>query len=307
MSRIKKKKSGIVTIIVAALAIIGYLIYHYGYMVYQEYDYYTYYEDIHGLKRSNPVFIDGVRVGEVSGILINKKGKVQVTMSIHKENKIPKGSVALLASSGLLGDKMIQIQPTRSPEFYNHEGTLRGMYDTSILEMSDQIEPIIESAKYILETADRSFSRFNNKLDNGWVEKTEKDVNALEQDMGKYRQQAASIQKSVRGVMQSVRSFRKQTDEMVANREELNNTLKNAEASTADLSDAPVVNSLKEAGDAAIELTKAAEDVVAAPIVTDALDDDKTYKETTETLGELNNKLQQTKKDPPVMSLIGGD
>lgn len=304
MSKIKKKQSRALTIIVAVVAIASYLIYHYGYMVYQEYDYYTYYEDIHGLQRSCPVYIEGVRIGEVSGIEMHGKGKIAVTMSVHKDNKIPKGSTALLASSGLLGQKMIMIEPTKSPEFYKHKDVIRGMYDTSILEMSDQVEPIIESAKYILGTADRSFSRFNRKLDNGWVKKTEQDIKRLENNMSNYRQQVADITASAAEVMSSIDKFKKQTDDLVQNREEFNTTLKNAEASTAELSKAPVTNSLKEAGTAAVDLTKAAEDIVATPAMKRVIEDEKTYKNTTKTLEDLNKTLQNTKDKPEGISLF---
>ena len=64
----KRKRSTWLTVISVLVLVAGYLAYKYAYLVYREYDYITLYEDVHGLQRSNPIFIDGVRVGEVSNI-----------------------------------------------------------------------------------------------------------------------------------------------------------------------------------------------------------------------------------------------
>lgn len=301
-----KIKSSIITIVVIALAAGGYLIYHYGYLVYQQYNYYTYYENIHGLQRSCPVFIEGVRVGEVSGILMKRKDKVKVTMSIDKEVQIPQGSVALLASTGLLGEKMIVLERSENTTIYNHQDIIKGRYDTSILEMSDQVDPIIESAKYILNTADKNFSNFNRKLDNGLVKKTQKDVKRFEQQMGSYREQVASIRKSANKVTNSVKQLEQQTTEIVRNKDSLNLSLKNAETTTADLAEINYASQTKELHTTVNNADEKAKEVTESASIDKLLNETETYQNATKQLNDINGELKDTKENPEAIQLIGG-
>lgn len=299
------RKSGLITFIAIAVAAIGYLVYHYAYLVYQEYDYYTYYENIHGLQRSCPVYVDGVRVGEVSGILMNRGDKVKVTMSIDKHTKIPKGSIALLASSGLLGDKMILLEKSDSDSYYMHNDFITGRYDTSILEMSDQINPIIESAKYILETADKNFNNFNRKLDNGLVKKTQKDAKRLERNMNKYNKQVADIKRSADEIATSLTRLKHKTAEIVADKDSLNYTLENAETGTANLTQQDYAASTNEFRATINQAREEATTIENSEAIKTLLEDNGTYQNASKQAKELDTELKATKENPPGIQIIG--
>lgn len=304
---LKKKKSYLLTLSVALLAAIGYLIYHYGYMVYQEYDYYTYYENINGLQRSSAVYINGVRVGEISDIDMEIKEKVKVTMSIKNEIEIPKGSIALLASKGLLGERMILLQTTNNQDIYTHKDEIVGKYDTSVMEMSDQIEPIIESTKYILETADKNFVNFNKKLDNGWVKQTQKDVAIQEQNMNKYQRQAAEISASAKNVISSLRGLRNQSDSLVKNKNRLNASLKNMEKVSDSLSKNPVVETVSNLQGTVRKAGQQTSEVTNSETINGLLNEKATYNKAAQQIENLNKDLKETKENPSGITLIGGD
>jgi phospholipid/cholesterol/gamma-HCH transport system substrate-binding protein len=79
------------------------------------YQVYTYVDSAAGLDKNSPVRIAGVEVGKVE--LISLEGaKAKVTMRIPAKFQIPVGSRLYVKSSGLLGEKYIEIVPGQGPE-----------------------------------------------------------------------------------------------------------------------------------------------------------------------------------------------
>jgi phospholipid/cholesterol/gamma-HCH transport system substrate-binding protein len=62
-----------------------------------------------GLEQRAPVRISGVEVGKVEAIKLEKKGGALVTLLIDQEIEIPKDSAVSIASSGLLGDRFVEV------------------------------------------------------------------------------------------------------------------------------------------------------------------------------------------------------
>lgn len=83
-----------------------------------------------GLEERAPVRISGVEVGKVDEITLEKrgatpaKGGARVTLLINQGIEIPKDSTLSIASSGLLGDRFVEILPGQSKELLAEGGTL---------------------------------------------------------------------------------------------------------------------------------------------------------------------------------------
>jgi phospholipid/cholesterol/gamma-HCH transport system substrate-binding protein len=67
--------------------------------------------DVGGLREGSPVRIAGVSVGNVSGIDLDKSGKILVTFGVSANAKrlIREGSIASIATKGMLGDQLLEI------------------------------------------------------------------------------------------------------------------------------------------------------------------------------------------------------
>jgi len=76
---------------------------------------YTKVESAAGLDKNSPVRIAGVDVGKVEGIVLDGS-KARVTLHLPLNVKIPAGSKVYVKSSGLLGEKYIDIVPGGGPE-----------------------------------------------------------------------------------------------------------------------------------------------------------------------------------------------
>lgn len=291
------KRRGWLTLAIVLVAVAGFLVYKYAYLVYQDYDYYAFYDDIHALQIANPVYINGVKVGEVSQIKLNGGEKVRVTLSIDKKTRLTKGTTAVLASNNLRGDKMVFLELGNGTNILKHKSMLIGKYDTTVMDMSDQINPIIESTKYILNTADKNFSGFNRKIDSGLVEKTQYDIRRIEQSMNHYREQLTNIEASASKAVDLIKSLKRQTETAHNNRGKLNTTIKTAETSIAQWAEKPVSGYLDTITTTIKNVGQQATAVENSKTGRDALENKKMYNQANEKTVELNSNLQQIKVD----------
>lgn len=303
----KVKKSGWLTIVVAAVAVASYLVYHYAYLVYQEYTYVTAYEDVHGLQVSSPIFLNGVRVGSVENIDLHTNDKVTVLLAIDKETEVPQGTKAMLVSTGLLGKKMIQLDVSNSPTLLTHNDTILGQYDTSVLEMQDQVAPLVESAKYFISTTGKNLTDMKQQFRNGMGKELEKDIKSIETSTRDYEKQSRKIRESSARILSSLNKLKVKSDEIVANTDDINASIKSTEESTAEFAAKDIKGSIESLNTSISSATQKAQEATAPETaVGKLLNEKETYTEPTKTFKQLNEDLKEVKEDPPGISLIGG-
>jgi phospholipid/cholesterol/gamma-HCH transport system substrate-binding protein len=70
-----------------------------------------------GLNVGADVMINGIKIGTVIGqSLDNNTYDAEIKLSIASDVKLPKDSIAMISSSGLMGNKFIKIEPGKSQE-----------------------------------------------------------------------------------------------------------------------------------------------------------------------------------------------
>ncbi len=87
------------------------------------YQVYTYVASAAGLDKNSPVRIAGVEVGKVESISL-EGAKAKVTMRIPAKFHMPVGSRLYVKSSGLLGEKYIEIVPGQGPDMIKANATI---------------------------------------------------------------------------------------------------------------------------------------------------------------------------------------
>lgn len=112
----------------------------------QNYTYYIAYDNTSGLIASNPVTIHGVVVGMVTDIrLTPDRSKAIVSIEVSKRVGIPKGSLAFLKESGLLGGMQIELQLSNQDDYHRNGDTLvSAKEDGMFAAVEKQAKPIIE-------------------------------------------------------------------------------------------------------------------------------------------------------------------
>ena len=77
------------------------------------YDLTVHFADASGLLKGSDVLMGGAKIGRVSGqprLVLNERG-VDVPLRIYDYAKIPVGTSFTVGSSGLLGDRFVQVAP----------------------------------------------------------------------------------------------------------------------------------------------------------------------------------------------------
>ena len=125
---------------------------------------YTLYAGFHevvGVAPQSMVRLSGVPVGTVKEIK-NEGGGVTVTLSVKRDAKIPKGSRVAIGSSGVMGDKFINITPAKDKGVYLGDGDYligedeEGMEDVfaGMAKSLDKVQSILDSMNQITGNAD---------------------------------------------------------------------------------------------------------------------------------------------------------
>lgn len=71
---------------------------------------YATFDEIGGLKPRSPVAIAGVKVGQVKAITLDQNYRARVALDLTPETKLPVDTSASIVTSGVLGDRYVQLQ-----------------------------------------------------------------------------------------------------------------------------------------------------------------------------------------------------
>ncbi|AHM61906.1 hypothetical protein D770_18270 [Flammeovirgaceae bacterium 311] len=124
--------------------------------------YYVIYENVDGLTVSNPVTVNGFRVGRVSDIQLLQQGentRMLVGLDINDDLILYQGTEALLIDENpVLGGKAIVLNIRQTGRVLNEEDTLKGTVDQALGDMlKDKADPLIASV-------DTTLTKVNNIL-----------------------------------------------------------------------------------------------------------------------------------------------
>jgi phospholipid/cholesterol/gamma-HCH transport system substrate-binding protein len=131
-------------------------------------EYTIHYEDVNGLQGDAAVVINGVKVGQVSNIALNKeKGGVDVSVSISSEYDIPTDSRAVLFSAGLMGGKSIKIQLGESDEYLQNGEAIEAEVQSDMFDtLTNELGEIKERVVVLIDNVNQTISGVDSLIDN---------------------------------------------------------------------------------------------------------------------------------------------
>lgn len=115
------------------------------------------YQNVNGLSSSNPVFISGVKVGQVGKIYFDPSlnGNIIVQLVFTDKFPVPKNSTAMIFSTDLMGSKGVEIKLGPGPQIALNGDTLRSDVETSLKDaVNQQIMPLKLKAEDLLGSLD---------------------------------------------------------------------------------------------------------------------------------------------------------
>ncbi len=152
---------------VLAIAAIIILIFGYNYLKGKDLfssdnTFYAVYDRIDGLATSNPVQINGFQIGMVEDIFLkpDRSGKLVVKFTVDKEVNLPKSTKVKIVSSGLLGDKAMDVdlgeaRTLKGLQYAASGDTLQGIIELGITELAlEELLPIKDKVENMLTSLD---------------------------------------------------------------------------------------------------------------------------------------------------------
>jgi len=181
------------------------------------------YENVSGVKQGTPVYFEGYRVGHVESIdpeTGRDALRFRVALAIDADWPVPEGSVARIASAGLLADAVIGIRKGDGPGTIEPGGALRTSESAGALETVNELAAKI--SKLTEERVDPLLALLNERL--GAI------LGGLENDVPKVLGKADSLLEELNETGRSVNQLLSEE-----NRERVAASLRDFQAGTENL------------------------------------------------------------------------
>ncbi len=122
------------------------------------------FKNVEGLKEGDKVWLSGVQIGTVKIVRIMVVGEVVVSLSLkEKQNEfIRKNATASIGSDGLIGSKIVVIQPGDSPQSIEDKDTINAVSPADTQELVNIAKEVGENTRAITLDLKAISSKLNN-------------------------------------------------------------------------------------------------------------------------------------------------
>lgn len=153
----KEFKIGFLFILATAVLVWGFSFLKNKNILYKERVLISVYQHVNGLNPSNPIYINGVKVGQVGKVYFDPSmnGNIIVQLIFTDKFPIPSNSTARIFSEDLMGSKAVEILLGAGPGYAQNGDTLRTDVETSLKDaVNQQILPLKLKAEDLLSSID---------------------------------------------------------------------------------------------------------------------------------------------------------
>ena len=218
-------------------------------------EYYCFYANVDGLQNSANVQINGLNVGHViSTRLVGNKG-VLVTVSIGKEVDLPNGTTANLASSDLLGTKIIKLVLGPGPGSIPTKSELKTIAEGGLVDnVSAQLTPRLQELKGTIIALDTVLASVNKIVgaDNQKAMASAIDnIKLTSQNLEKLSSVLAKEGDQISGVIKNANSI---TGSLAKQNDTIKHILSNVNTITRQVANAPIQKAFADLQNATAQL-----------------------------------------------------
>jgi len=158
--------------------------------------FYVEYDNVEGLAPSASVTINGLIVGKVTKISLNKEsGKLMVQLQLKTDFPISKTSTAIIYKPGFIDGKQIAIHPNLEDKSVSADGqVLIGTAELDLTEaLKKQLLPLQVKFEMLIKNADNLLTGINNVLDNKGQQDLKVSLSELSKTMEQFHKASSSI------------------------------------------------------------------------------------------------------------------
>ncbi len=264
------------------------------------------YNNVGGLGKANPVFINGLRVGQVRDMYFRSdvSSEVVVVMIITNPLPIPDNSVANIFDADLLGSKAIEISLGNSMVYAESGDTLIASKEISLKEeVSKQFAPIKDKAEELMLSIDTMLIALNHLFDKSNTANISKSVEYMANSFQNLESTTATLdelmtnQKDRMGqILVNTESI---TRNLAENQDRFNNIMTNFSALSDSLAQSDFKATVNSANDAMQEISSIVKRINDGEGSIGLLvNDDSLYIELEKSSRDLNLLLEDIKNNP---------
>lgn len=235
-------KVGILAAFGIAILIIGYSFLKGNNLFVKKQRFYAIYKKVDGLNISDPLTLNGYRVGRVADLSLmpDNSGHLIATFMMDEDIPIPKDSRAELYSSDLLGEKAVRLLRGKSDQLVQDGDTIAGDVTASLQETVEaQIMPVKQKAEDLLGSIDSVIDVVKTILLGGQIESS---MENIERATNEFKTVAINIDDLVRdqkeNIGNAITNIESITANLDQNSEEINAIISNVATITDSLSKA---------------------------------------------------------------------
>lgn len=261
--------------------------------------YYCVYDKVGGLTESNPVELNGYKVGVVQsiGFLDATSGKLLVSLSVGRDFKLPKNTIAEITAISPLGGMKVQFIHGDGTGFYKEGDTIPGRLAPSFSELIDrEILPLKDKISGLVLTLDSVTGSLNDLMNDEFITDVSGTIDNLHSTTGSLNRIVQAEESNLKNTLANLNSFSRM---LADNSEATGRTLSNMSKISDTLAAADIyatISNLK----AGLEKTSAALDNMnngkgtAGQLMTN----DTLYTNLSNSLASLNTLLIDMKSNP---------
>ncbi|MBL7683559.1 MAG: MCE family protein [Flavipsychrobacter sp.] len=213
-----------------------------------ENEYYAYFDDVQGLQTSSAVQVKGLTVGRVVAISLNKEdGKVKVQLAVNKKIKVTDGSAIKLASSDLLGTKVLKLEIAAGDKQIVDEATLPAKIEGGLIDnLSGEIAPLIADIRHVVSTLDTVLLGVNNMLNPETRQHISNSVASLDVTLKNFSSLSEKLNNESNQLASVIRNANSITTNLANSNQQITNIMKNADNISNQLANAPIEQTVKD-------------------------------------------------------------
>lgn len=253
---------------------------------------------VDGLQVSNPIFINGLQVGKVYGMIEKDKNlsAVIVTISLNKDINIPKNSVATIGSE-LLGTTSIKIRLGNSAEFIQDGDTLQTAKTLGLADkLQSSLDPTLASVNKTLTSLDLVLQNLNSVLD----PHTKNNLQSIVANLTTSSKSLEKLLDAQTGMLaKTLSNTESVTGNLAKNNEKINATVDNLEKATAKMANVKLDEAVASLQGTLTKLGAAVDKVTSNQSSIGALlNDRKLYDQLLQTNRSLTTLLDDLRTNP---------
>jgi len=182
----RETQIGIIFIVAAALLYWGYNFLKGKDVFIKERTFYARYYDVSGLSKSDPVFINGLRAGNVKKLYFepNHTGIIMVELQLTQEFPLPNNTIAKIISTDLMGTKAISLHIGNASTLLTDGDTMQTSIESTLQEQMEQtIGPLKHKAEELLSSVDEIIGNLQTILNSETSENIKNSLGHLEKSL----------------------------------------------------------------------------------------------------------------------------